>query len=459
MKGCTDCMAYSISVDGEETEILNKDTVVRKDNNLITSKYKAPLFENQLVSICLSRIKEQDKTYIATITSRELRELFNLNDSNTTLYTRLINVTKDIGGRSLVVQDKDNNNFVFINIITDAEYVDGVFSIRFNDKLKSYFSNLKGRYTTYALANILNFKCEYSFRIYEIIKKEEYRITKENPIVTSDYGLSEFKCIIGLVDMAGNKIKSQMDKDVVDWDSIVEMSPDQSYPVWGDFKRYVLDKAKKEIDSLCDVCFDYAPQRKGRGGKVVGLKLFIQKNDASKKKIIVENTRKKFEKLNEEYEQTSIFKPSPELLRYVGHNNLKKSFIMSLLNDSGGNNELVIKAIKAADEQEHVKNYCGWIRACVRRGGYDTNTEVMNGSAETAEKVHQVHKTLEKNKDEYSAIYWNTAKKNSSIKFTEFTEYLEENGLNLEMFEGLHNAAQCGDIFMDWIAHKEVKLM
>ena len=37
-----------------------KNAMVRKDNTIITAKYKSPLLENQLTSICISRAQEQN---------------------------------------------------------------------------------------------------------------------------------------------------------------------------------------------------------------------------------------------------------------------------------------------------------------------------------------------------------------------------------------------------------------
>ena len=46
-----------------------RNATVKKSNVIITSRYKATLLENQLTSICLSRVREQNGEYIATITA------------------------------------------------------------------------------------------------------------------------------------------------------------------------------------------------------------------------------------------------------------------------------------------------------------------------------------------------------------------------------------------------------
>lgn len=435
---------------------LDRNALVRKDNGLITAKYKATLLENQITSICLSRVREQNGNYIATITSNELKKLFGMKGSNTSIYKRLESVAKRIGGRMLVVEDPEG--FDIINIITDASYRDGVFSMRFNDKMNPYFANLKGRYTTYTLANILNFKCDYSFRIYELLKKEAFRITKDNPVVPVTYSLAEFKCMIGIVDINTDKIQKEMEKKVVDWDKIIEMAPEMSYPAWGDFRRYVLDKAQKEINAMCDVAFDYTPIKSGKGGKVVELRLMIRKNDKYKKKL-VEKTEQKFEEINSEYEKEEPYKMSPELIRYIGHNELKKKDLNIFLEDAGGDNELVIRCIEEADKQPDIRNYIGWIRKCIRSGGYSDDVPVINGSSSDARFIESVRKDVEDNEDDIAAGYWVKVRDKKSGKFPQFLKYLSDNGMDLTMFEAANTPAECANKFLDWSKGDDIDLI
>lgn len=432
-----------------------KNAMVRKDNTIITAKYKSPLLENQLTSICISRAKEQNGEYIATVTSSELKHLFSMNDSNSKIYKRLYSVAKSMAGRTISAED-GHGNFTVISVIQEARYKDGVFSVLFSKNMKPLLFDLQGKYTSYALANILNFKSDYSFRIYEIIRKEAFRITKKAPVVTIGYGLSEFKCMIGMVNMESDRIKKALQGSPVDWDKIVEMAPEKSYENWTDFRRYVIDKARNEIRSQCDVCFDYSPIKEGQGSRVVGIKLFIMKNDVVNTDVDIKEQGIK--KLNEEYAGT--YKPSPELVAMIGHNDLKKSDLMMFLDDADGDNELVLDAIKKADGQERINNYIGWIRSCIKNGGYKEQAVVVeSGSVEAARSSDALNKELEKDADKFYENYWSRVKEGRQEKFVEFERFLSGNSFTVDMLEAMYSPAQCGDMFIRWVKGEKIQLM
>ena len=51
------------------------------------------------------------------------------------------------------------------------------------------------------------------------------------------------------------------------------------YPKMKDFKRDVLDKGLKEINEKTDILVSYEPQKKGRGGKIVGFHFTVRRNN------------------------------------------------------------------------------------------------------------------------------------------------------------------------------------
>lgn len=432
-----------------------RNAVVRKDNTLIMAKYKSPLLENQLTSICISRAREQNGEYIATVTSSELKKLFSLNDSNSKIYKRLHSVAKRMAGRTISAED-GHGNFSVISVIQEARYKDGVFSVLFSKKMKPLLFELQGKYTSYALANILNFKSDYSFRIYEIIRKEMWRISASTPVVVKEYGLSEFKCMIGMVNMDSDRIQKALQEAPVDWDRIVEMAPEKSYDNWTDFRRYVVDRAQEEILSQCDVCFDYSPVKEGQGARVIGIKLFIKKNRVINPD--VDEKQAGIEKLNDEYEH-STYKSSPDLVEMIGHNELKKSDIMMFLNDAAGDNELVLKAIKKADGQPRVNNYVGWIRSCIRNGGYEDPVPVESGSSESGRRSDAINEELERDSDKFAASYWEKVKTGGQRKFQEFSGFLENNGFDVDMFEAMYSPSECGEMFIKWVKGEKISLM
>lgn len=418
--------------------------IVRKSNSLITAKYRSSLIESQITSICLSRVKEQNGSYIATVSAQELKALLGVSDDNHRIYQKLLRTAKNMAGRMLIVEDPATQGFRVINIISNASYADGIFSVKFNSDLKPYFAELKNGYTSYALANILRFKVDYSFRIYELIRKEAYRINDKNPYATVEYNLNELRVTIGMCSTDSDKVQKEMEKDVIDWDKVVEASPEIAYPSWSEFRRNVLMKAQKEISSQCDYTFSFKPVKSGRGGKVRGVKFIIYRNNISQN--LINQTKDEIDAMNE---QMSMWSPSPELLKYIHHNNLTKKNITVLLDEAGGDNDLVIRAIHAADEEPYVRNYVGWIRAYIRNGGYE-KTETISGSMDRAELVREVKNGIEGKQDTLSAAFWDRTKERNGEKFQEFRKFLEKNNLTLELFEGAYDKAECGQKYIEW---------
>ena len=92
-------------------------------------------------------------------------------------------------GHQMVIED-DKGNFEVLAMITNARYENGVFTVTFNKVIAPYIINIKGNYTSYSLANVLRFKCDYSFRIYELIKSEAWHLKKGD---MNDYYVKEYK--------------------------------------------------------------------------------------------------------------------------------------------------------------------------------------------------------------------------------------------------------------------------
>ena len=95
--------------------------------------------------------------------------------------------------------------------------------------MKPYLLQLHERFTQFELMYTLAMKSQYSIRLYEILKSYEY---KHNIILTID------------------ELKKQLFAT--------------KYTRYPDFKRYVLEKALKEIDDLSDLNVSYKIIKEGR---------------------------------------------------------------------------------------------------------------------------------------------------------------------------------------------------
>ena len=445
------------------------DLMVKKSNDYIVGKYKASLLEQKIVAISLTRLHMGEDTRVtATIFPQELKQMLGIEDDMTHIYRDLKKVSKEMTGHVIEIENK--GDFHVFSLITNADYVNGIFTVTFNSEMTNYIYNLKSHFTSYSLANTLSLKSSYSFRMYELIKMDAYKLSDECPYVIQEYGISELKFMLGVLNINDEKAR-QVQRESGDWDEMAAACSEQRYKTWGNFRRLVLDKAKDELDEKADVTFDYSLKRAGRGGGVKGVKIIIHKNenlnDSAKNNI--EKKENIVKAKNIEYEQMNFddIIPLPSsIMTYVGHNNLTEKNLRTFYKEAHGDGRIVVDAIDKADEASQstvINNYVGWIIGCIRND-YEEPQIVAHGSAEKGNQIKQAHEFLDSIKSpekaaKMSADYWQRAKNNNSEKLQEFIKYLEENQLSLELFEGVHNAAQCGEIFLDWIKNKEVELM
>jgi plasmid replication initiation protein len=451
-----------------EEETLNKDEAkkqmlpqeadqqkVYKGRELISAKYKASLLENKLTSIALSRLTMEGDTPVATLFPSEIKKLLG-RQSDTNIYKKLISTAKTMTGHQMVIED-DKGNFEVLAMITNARYENGVFFVTFNKVIAPYIINIKGNYTSYSLANVLRFKCDYSFRIYELIKSEAWHLKKGdmNDYFVKEYGLSELKCMIGVVNMDEAKVK-RAKQNGASWDKIVEIANEKSFNEWGDFRRRVLDRARKELEEQCDVKFDYDPIAAGRGGKIVAVKFIIRWNNPGEKVIEAISAKKKqVEETNNKYEQMTLTNLSEKMEALVGHNGLSESDIRVFLKEALHDENEVLRAVEMADKQAGpLNNYAGWIISCIREH-YDESAMVIEGSKKKGDRVVKAREIMEEKTDEerreMSAAYWNKAMKRRSDNFLEFEDYLKKRGVSMDMFTDGNEDYECGDKFMQWI--------
>ena len=430
----------------------------RKSNELISAKYKSTLLENQITAIALSRIEAEhdgeDSKLVARLYPGELKRIIG---DPTNIYRTLKTVSKSITGHTMILED-GNGNFKVFPIIDDAEYQDGIFTIRFHERIKPHIFDLekRGRYTNYELSIMTNFKKGPSFRLYEILKAHIYK-SKANindGRVDVEYNISELRFSIGLADSSDPNVVNEMARmnDNVDWDVLFKKLPKdkQKYKLWSEFERNVLKTAQKELEETADIRFEYQGIRVGRSmGRIL---FYVYKNTPSnieylndRKRILDEGSVK-----NRQLEMPrDLEKYKPIYEKYVGHNALEEEDIDLFINKAGGDADLVELAISKADSSRTpIDRYVGWIVRCIERGGYE-DINIINGSHERAVIIENVQKEYEKNFDETAARYWNKCK--SRDDYPEFIAYLESKGEHIETWDMLYSDSEKSQHFVDWL--------
>lgn len=264
----------------KNTEAYQYPEMYSKSNFLIGAKYRSTLLENKLMALSLSRIqynKEKNELF-AKIKASEIRRLLNTNTGS--FYTQLDDTAKMMTGKSIGISDAEKQEFCYIAVVTKAEYKNSELYVQFHSDLKKYLYNIKDKFTPLQLSIMLSFKNVYSFRLYEILKSKSFypKWEKRNDnLFRFEISLSELKLELGIVNSELDEVRRVLRNSTnPDYDKAVEKSPEVMFSTWYDFRRYVVDKAIKEINEKTDMYVEYKSLTGGRGGKVYALEFTVQ---------------------------------------------------------------------------------------------------------------------------------------------------------------------------------------
>lgn len=426
----------------------------RKSNELVSAKYKSTLLENQVMAVALTRIEvngdDENAPLVASLYPGELKRLIG---DPSHIYRTLKSVSKTMTGHTMVLED-GNGNFAAFPVVDDAEYKDGIFTVRFHERIRKHILDLDSRYTTLELSVMTNFKKSSSFRLYEILKSHIYKSKKNinDGRVEVEYNIAELRFMIGLANSDDAGVKNEMARmgDNINWDILFNKldKKDKKYEKWAEFERNVLKPAQEELKATSDIGFDYEGMRDGR--KMSRILFSIYKNVPENMDVI--NERQQFleanNKRDRQYEMPRDLPAYKHLYqKYVGHNKLTAEDIDMLIVKAKYDASLVENAINDADKIEYIYNYVGWLVKYVENGGYE-KIDVINGSSKDADRVKEVQKSLEEDRDEVAKRYWQKCKEKE--EFEQFKMYLENTGEIFNLWDTLYGTQEKCQMFVDW---------
>ncbi|MCR5099590.1 MAG: replication initiation protein [Lachnospiraceae bacterium] len=428
---------------------------VRKSNDFISAKYKSSLLENQIMAIALSRIEVnatgRDTTLEARLYPGELKKLVS---DPTHIYRDLKKLSKTITGHTMFLED-GKGNFSAFSVVPNADYIDGVFIIKFNDVLRDHVLKLEKNYTSLELSVMTDFKKNASFRLYEVLKKEAYRIPDaEGASIDVEYNISELRFIIGLANSDDEDVKHAVSNGVSDWDELYDRldKKDKKYEEWRDFHRRILKPAQEELEEKSDIRFDFEGIREGRKCRRVRFTIY---RNVPKNPEVIDERQRIIEANAKENRQLEIpMDTLPELYdEFVGHNGLAKEDIDLLVSKAAGDQVRVKRAIRLADEQDNISNYMGWLVRAIEHNY--TTTETISGSAQRADLVRSLRESYEKNKGDIVNRAWERAKGNED--FPDFIAMVEDKGLSQDLLESVYSISDILQMYADWKSGRPVE--
>lgn len=267
------------------------------------------IFDAAIMNVKEMRDEDGDNIVCAELSGQELREF--LGSSSGSLYERVKELLKPERPKRqdgtpsptlldwrIVMYDDEQKKIQASSVITDAKFENGRMKIIFNKKLKKKLIGYQKNFTMLDRTIVSKFTSNYSYQLYQIFKQTiDYQtaITKEEGPFELQVDLVDLKVQLGVVSANENKIlyEAVTDDTVISYEAIEEMEDKdllKSLREYGNFRRYAIELAKKEINELSDINMDYTGILKGKGGRGVGFKFKIEYKD--KKNSQVEKKQK-----------------------------------------------------------------------------------------------------------------------------------------------------------------------
>lgn len=250
--------------------------VIRKSNDLIVACSKLTVSEQRILVLLASEILPSDedfKDYELRVS--DFAKMFSLEING--LYVELENTSLNLMKQQ--IKFKVGNTIEVINWLSYIKYVkgSGIVKLRFDKALKPYLLQLKSHYTQYDLNSIVSFKGRYSVRFYELLKMEAFKANKRGQFERF-FEISELREILGVDDVA--------------------------YPIFADFKRYLVEPSMREITKETDLTINDVRYGK-TGRKITNVTFVVNSNTEAKKTLEIDQFTKPEARVSTLIETTS----------------------------------------------------------------------------------------------------------------------------------------------------------
>lgn len=225
---------------GQGIRALSKSTTVRKSNVLIDSRYDMTKTETKLALYMLTRIDRDDRNFkLYRIQLRNFTDL--LPAKRTGFYHEAKNIVRRLMKES-VIEIPIDEGVIMIPLLAKAivRKNSGCVDFTFSHELKPHLLELKEKFTSFKIDGLLKLKGKHAIRLYEILKS--FHGLKRRTLTIEDL----YKML---------------------W-------LDGKYKTFRDFKRKILEPARKEINKLTDIKIGYKPVY--QSNKVASLEFTIK---------------------------------------------------------------------------------------------------------------------------------------------------------------------------------------
>lgn len=334
------------------------NSIVSKSNDLIESSYKLSLQEQKIVLYLVSLINPEDKEFKPyCIQSKTVAEILNINPKN--VYRDLKRISRNLRKKDIIIFKE--NSILETGWISSFEYFagEGYVEITFDPKLKPYLLQIKNRFTSYRLKDVVTLNSTYSIRVYELLKQHEN--FKERTLE-----IDKLKFFLGIPD---------------------------KYKRYCDFKRRVLVTAYEEINEKTDLNIDFIEIKKGR---IVEKIKFVMKG-------------KKDCEIDKPFDEVAItqefsINPYVQDLKKIIEEELSEEECEKILKVANNDIEIIKKKYEIVKSSKY-DNLVGFLISAITK---DYKAPIKNNQSKAPNKFHNFEqRTAKYNKEELEHIFRN----------------------------------------------------
>lgn len=229
--------------------------LVVKTNWLNEALQNLSLIEIKIIQLAIVDARESglglDPSEPLSISAKRYAEVFNVQAKNA--YANIKQAEDTLFKRQFTFIDKDGKA-VKSRWVQDVKYLDdqGAIELCFTRHVVAGISRIDGAidfFTKYLLSNTIKFKSVYSVRLYELLTQWKKAEAYKMPF----FDLLRLRGQLGI--------------------------EDHEYTRMYDFKKYVLDKAVKEINTHSDIRVSYEQKKNGR--EIVGFRFKLHQKQTT----------------------------------------------------------------------------------------------------------------------------------------------------------------------------------
>ena len=347
-----------IVVLGKDGCIVYPDDMIKKANQIITGKHKVNAMEHKIFNLSLANVKFDKKLNrpVAILTVPEIRKM--LGCKGNSLYGHIKKIAHSLSDRKIIVEDKDNEQFIIMNLINIVEYRRGKLTIKFEPESTNLIMNLQSNYTKLNIKYYCKLSNVYAMRLYEIFKSKLFGDI--NSLVIT-YGINDLKLTIGMI-QSNSEINDAIINGMSTELAVAKYYKGDELNITCNFIR-ALDTAVDEINSITDIYVEYNTIKCSKTGKIekIGFNVI---NKSMLQNIEVEPEDIKPQLTDNKPSEDEIIDILVELR--VNINGLSTTQIRQLLEYANYDKDKVLEKYELSKKKENIKDLMAWLVSAIK---------------------------------------------------------------------------------------------